>query len=632
MRAITAKRGTVGKAQASHSGMKKLNSCRTRVCCVAALATIAWSASASAQTVVTTPGALNRFEPSERGSDWFANESLDLRGSFRPAIGIVGDYGYKGYTLENPDGTENTAVISSQFYLHVGASVNLFDRLRLGVSLPLALLQDGESKTAAGRRYIAPSSGGVGDLRLAADLRLLGAYGDPFTLALGGRLWLPTGDETQYIGDGQVRVGPHVAVAGDIDAFAYSAAIGTVYRANDTAFVGHPNGTELDFSAAAGLRVADKKLLLGPELFGSTVISNGDAVFRKHSTPLAMIVGGHYNASGFRFGLGAGPGLSKTAGTAQFRALASIEWMPEIEKPLPPRSDRDGDGVFDNEDACPDVAGVHTNDPKTNGCPPDRDGDGILDQNDACPDVPGIKTDDPKTNGCPSDRDHDGIPDAEDACPDVAGIKTDDPKTNGCPSDQDKDGIIDAEDACPTVPGVKTDDPKTNGCPSDRDKDGIPDTIDACPDAAGPHNDNPKMNGCPFVRIEAGQVKILEQIKFKTNSAEIVESKNILDAVATTLKEHPEIKHLRVEGHTDNVGKPVYNKDLSRRRAASVERALIKAGVDKRKLSSEGFGLERPLEDNATAEGRTANRRVEFHIEDLATNPVPAKTQTPVKK
>ncbi|MEO6572347.1 MAG: OmpA family protein, partial [Polyangiaceae bacterium] len=423
----------------------------------------------------------------------------------------------------------------------------------------------------------------------------------------------------------QVRVGPRLSAAGDVGAFAYAAGLGVIYRANDTSFNGHTNGTEFDFNLAAGVRVAEKKLLLGPELTGSTVLV-GDAVFGNHTTPLALLMGGHYNAGDFRFGLGAGPGLSNAAGIAAFRTLASIEWMPAVEKaPPPPPPDRDRDQIADSEDACPDVAGVRTNDPKTNGCPPDRDGDGILDQDDACTDVPGIKTDDPKTNGCPSDRDHDSIADAVDACPDVAGVKTDDPNTNGCPADRDHDTIADSVDACPDVAGVKTDDPKTNGCPSDRDKDGIADSIDACPDAAGPANANPKMNGCPFVRVESGQVKVLEQIKFKNNSAEIVASQPIVDAVMKTLQEHPEIKHLRVEGHTDNVGTAVYNKDLSRRRAVSVEKALIKAGVDKHKLSSEGFGLEKPIEDNSTDAGRAANRRVEFHIEDVATAPVPPK-------
>jgi OOP family OmpA-OmpF porin len=605
--------------------MKITNPHRVRLATAAAcLLSTAASGTALGQTVATAPAALNRFEPSERGSDWFANESLDLRGTVRPALGVVGDFAYKPYVLRNPDGSENTAVIHTQFYLHVGGSLVLFDRLRLGVSLPIAVAQEGDSKTAAGQSYVAPTSGGVGDLRIAADLRLVGKYGDPFTMALGGRLWVPTGDETQYIGDGQLRVGPRLAAAGDIGSFAYAAGVGVVYRANEADFAGHATGTELDFSAAAGVRVAERRLLLGPEIYGSTVLTRSDAVFGNHTTPLALLLGGHYDAGDVRFGLGAGPGLSNAAGTAAFRALASIEWMPAYARAQAAPADRDGDGVNDTDDACPDVAGVRTSDPRTNGCPADRDGDAVLDRDDACPDVAGVKTDDPKTNGCPSDRDRDGIIDTDDACPDVAGVKTDDPKTNGCPSDRDRDGIIDTDDACPDVAGVKTDDPKTNGCPSDRDKDGIVDTEDACPDAPGPRNADPKKSGCPFVRIEAGQVKILEQIKFKTNSAEIVDSQPIIDAVTRTLKEHPEIKHLRVEGHTDNVGKPVYNKDLSRRRAASVEKTLIKAGVDKRTLSSEGFGLEKPIEDNATDEGRAANRRVEFHIEESATSPAPA--------
>ena len=540
--------------------MRKWNSCQACVCFAGALTALTSSAPAGAQTVVTPGMALNRFEPSERGSDWFANESLDLRGTLRPALGVIGDYGYKAYVLQNPDGTENTAILAHQFYLHVGGAITLFDRLRIGVSLPVALVQTGDSKTtAAGQTYVAPTKGGAGDLRFAVDLRLAGKYGDPFTVALGGRVWLPTGDETQYLGDGNVRVGPRLNVAGDIGAFVYSAGVGVVYRANDSTFAGHPTGTELDFSAAAGVRVADKKLLLGPEVFGGTVLTKENAVFGDHTTPLALLIGGHYNAGDIRVGLGAGPGLSNAAGTAAFRALASVEWMPAITNPAP--SDRDGDGVFDSEDACPDVPGVRTADPKTNGCPPDRDGDGIIDGEDACPDVPGVRTADPKTNGCPPDRDGDGITDAEDACPDVPG----------------------------------------------------------------PPNSDPKKNGCPMVRIEAGQVKILEQIKFKFDSAEIVDSQPILDAVAKTLKEHPEIKHLRVEGHTDSVGTAVYNKDLSRRRAAAVKQALVRTGIDRQRLSSDGFGFDRPIDDNATDEGRAANRRVEFHIEESATNPRPGQ-------
>src|SRR4029077_11528716 len=85
------------------------------LCPLASAAYGAWSGAARAQTA---PGfALNRFEPSETGSEWFANDTLDLRGNFRPAVGVIADYGYKPYVLENRDGSENTSVVTDQFFL-----------------------------------------------------------------------------------------------------------------------------------------------------------------------------------------------------------------------------------------------------------------------------------------------------------------------------------------------------------------------------------------------------------------------------------------------------------------------------------------------------------------------------------
>ena len=80
------------------------------------------------------------------------------------------------------------------------------------------------------------------------------------------------------------------------------------------------------------------------------------------------------------------------------------------------------------------------------------------------------------------------------------------------------------------------------------------------------------------------------------------------------LAAHPEIGHLRVEGHTDNKGGAAYNLALSRRRAASVLKWLVEHGVEKKRIVSEGLGLSRPIDDNATEDGRRNNRRVEFHI------------------
>jgi hypothetical protein len=92
--------------------------------------------------------------------------------------------------------------------------------------------------------------------------------------------------------------------------------------------------------------------------------------------------------------------------------------------------DRDGDGIADDNDKCPDVPEDYDGFQDEDGCPePDNDGDGTLDQDDACPNVAGAKSE----RGCPkspsSDRDSDGVLDSYDKCPDDPGS----PNNGGCP-------------------------------------------------------------------------------------------------------------------------------------------------------------------------------------------------------
>ena len=105
----------------------------------------------------------------------------------------------------------------------------------------------------------------------------------------------------------------------------------------------------------------------------------------------------------------------------------------------------------------------------------------------------------------------------------------------------------------------------------------------------------------------------LHGVYFATGSAEIMpESDPMLAAVATLIKAHPDWK-LTVEGHTDSIGSAAYNQDLSERRAGAVRAALVsRYGVSAAKLSSKGYGFTRPVESNATVEGRAHNRRVEL--------------------
>jgi len=581
---------------------------------LATFAALSLAAKGASAQISTAPGyAIDHFNPSERGSEWFAEDSLDLRGSLRLAAGIVGDYADRPLVIVNASGGTVVAPVQYQLALHVGGALVVADRFRFALDLPVGI-GSGTSGYVGTVQYPAASTG-LGDLRLSADARIYGKYGDAFTVAGGLAVFVPTGSQSAYLSDGQARVLPRVAVAGDVGPITYAAHVGFELRTATDVLPGYPTGSEIQLGGAVGLRTASRHLVVGPELYASTVVTS---FFSKQETPVEGLLGVHYSfADAWRVGGGVGTGLTRGFGEPIVRGTLLLEWAPAY---VPPLTDRDHDFITDNVDACPDVPGVKTNDPKTNGCPAsDRDKDGIPDVIDACPDVPGIKTEDSRTNGCPSDRDHDGVPDTEDQCPDVPGVRMSDPKTNGCPPDSDHDGIPDAEDACPDVPGVRTNDPSTNGCPDvDHDGDGIPNAEDACPDVKGPPDPDPKRNGCPAVYIQDDQIKMLDGIHFAKGQAVLQsdeETKVALAALLTFFNTHPEVKRVRVEGHTDNQGDPAANRALAARRASAVIAWLVKQRIAPERLNAMGVGGDSPIQDNTTEAGRQANQRIELHVE-----------------
>jgi OOP family OmpA-OmpF porin len=545
--------------------------------------------------------AINHLDLSERGSEWFSTDSLDLRGHLRPALGIVGEWAFRPLVAHDGNGNYVSSIVRNQFVLHPGISLVLWDRLRLAADMPVQAYADGHSVTIGTTTFDAPNNKtSLGDLRLGVTLRLFGKYGDPITGALGVQVALPTGAKDSYAGDGDVRVAPHFLVAGDIAWFVYAAKAGVTIRSADKTFSATQLGSYAYFSASAGVRLVKGRLVIGPEYFARSLLLH-DQFFKRNATPMEALLGLHFMVvDGLRLGAGIGVGLTSAYGAPERRGLLSLEWAPGIPAPPPPPSDRDFDFVPDLHDACPDVFGPMSTDPRTNGCPPpaDRDHDGVLDFEDACPEVSGDRTDDPKTNGCPPppDRDHDLVLDTDDACPDVAGLKTDDPATNGCPP------------------------------PPDRDHDSVLDADDACPDDPGNPDPDPKRNGCPRAFVQGDQIRILDQVKFKTGSAVILpgqESEDVLLAVQQVLNQHPEVANVRVQGHTDDRGGAKMNRKLSKNRAASVVAWLTQHGIDAQRLSAEGFGPDKPIDSNKTEEGRKNNRRVEFHIQGDASVTAP---------
>jgi outer membrane protein OmpA-like peptidoglycan-associated protein len=152
----------------------------------------------------------------------------------------------------------------------------------------------------------------------------------------------------------------------------------------------------------------------------------------------------------------------------------------------------------------------------------------------------------------------------------------------------------------------------------DGDKDGVADAQDACPGQSETVNGYMDGDGCPDVapRIQFanGKFDLREQVRFETAKAVILDESNaLLDEVARLLNEHPEVKVIRVEGHTDSRGARAYNINLSANRAKAVVDALVKRSVERKRLQSQGFGPDKPLDTNDTDEGMARNRRTEFY-------------------
>ena len=101
-------------------------------------------------------------------------------------------------------------------------------------------------------------------------------------------------------------------------------------------------------------------------------------------------------------------------------------------------------------------------------------------------------------------------------------------------------------------------------------------------------------------------------INFDTGKSDIKpESMAIIGQIAALLKAHPDLK-VSIEGHTDNVGTPQSNKTLSTQRAKSVMDAVVQKGTAVTRLTSLGWGQEKPIADNRSEEGKAKNRRVEI--------------------
>ncbi len=348
-----------------------------------------------------------------------------------------------------------------------------------------------------------------------------------------------------------------------------------------------------------------------------------------------------------------------------------------------PDADNDGDGVCDSWVSEKGLAKKYSSICKSiDKCPNDsEDMDGFEDE-DGCPEADNDKDGicDPLVVEKGLMKEYANVCSGIDKCPEEAEDKDGFEDEDGCPdADNDKDGICDiwviengvvtdyqnlckGSDKCPNDSEDIDSFDDEDGCSDvDNDADGICDpwvsekgllekyknicqSTDQCPNESENYNGNQDDDGCPDEGKELVKINLVEQkieitdkVFFDFNSAEISKkSYDLLKTVATSIKNNATIKKVRVEGHTDDLGKDEINLELSKNRAKAVYDFLIKEGVSKDRLIHEGYGSKKPVEevdsfitkmkdpktsakDKADAkkklsDSRDKNRRVDFII------------------
>ena len=548
---------------------------------------------------------LDQFRTAETVDDGFAISRPNDRGHLKFGASLTVDYANDPLVVETRVGdssTETSSIVEHHLVGALSLSLGIADRLVIFGGLPVTLWMDGETTAFVPEA----DDAGVGDPWVGARLRLIGENEDVFGLGLQAHVTFPlakgSDDEQAYRGERGVSFQPELSMelrpGGGVVLITANAG---VQLRREATFGTDVNtlltvGNEVRYGLGITIPVARKALTLHAELYGATPLGDvgeGASFGDREGSPLEALGGLKYHSKGgFSVGAAAGPGIVRGYGSPDLRVIgqlgfaAPIDEEEEIEQGP---GDADADGIVDDQDACPeepeDIDAFEDED----GCPdPDNDGDGVLDMNDGAPMDP---------------EDADGFED-EDGVPDP---------------DNDGDNIADADDQCP----VDAEDVDTfedeDGCPDlDNDKDGVPDVEDACPLAPGKPSENQEQNGCPkSVRVDAesGQIVILKRVEFATGKDKILRrSIPILEEVQATIAANPQLKLLRVEGHTDSRGRDKSNMRLSKKRATSVKTWLIENGIDASRLEAYGCGESNPIDSNSTRQGRQQNRRVEFHI------------------
>jgi outer membrane protein OmpA-like peptidoglycan-associated protein len=551
------------------------------------------------------------FRPSADHYGYFAVPSAATLGHLQVGGGFWVNYQNDPIILVSEDvriapknaevvGDNGEGIVDDRMTGNVQIGFGLSRYFSLSVDAPLVLWQDGylpnknivRVDNVPDRLIVS----GIGDVRVTPKVVALDRDRLPIGMSVAMPVGLPTGNGGSFLGEEGVSLTPTTIFEfsdGPIRSRKYSfrSAVMAGYHVRPGAQIRDvPVNSAVVYGVAMGLHSSIMEILC--EFHGSIW---GDRAAQQPAEVLGgvKVLAGEYVSLNFGGGMGVLPGL----GSPDWRIFGGVSVAPSFD---PNMRDTDKDGIMDAMDRCIREAEDLDNFQDEDGCPDkDNDADGLLDTVDRCPLQP---------------EDEDGFQDG-DGCADP---------------DNDKDGILDVSDRCPNEPESNNGYQDEDGCPDtvpvlDTDGDGYNDDVDRCPYDAEDFDGVEDEDGCPDkdvviekrVVIEKNFIKITEKIYFEFGKADIQErSFSLVDEIAEIVLENPQLKKIRIEGHTDDVGSDVANLRLSQARADSVVRAISDRGVKSYRLDAVGFGEMRPIDANETDDGRAANRRVEFIIVD----------------
>jgi len=499
--------------------------------------------------------------------DYLTTFGTMVEDEWRLTGGFYFNYAHIPMSISQSSTKAEKSIIANQTFLDLFLSFSMFNYVELSVVMPFALHQNTDFREARYPLSELNGTSGVSDLRILVKGKILDLNEFPVGLALIADLSTPTGTKNRFISDEAVTFGITAALEYNFWKKARIAFnLGYRYRPAKDIYR-HTMGQSILISGAASIPLFIEDLDILVDMAGEITVDPKNKSLNEAERPFEAQLAARYRflqgdswARGLALTAGLGAGMN-SIGAADVRVLLglSFHWVNGGRLGF----GHEYGGFLTEVEPCPDPELTPRSQipERCRNLFIDSDGDTIPDHLDRCPFTGKVGCID--EFGCPLDRDGDTIPDCDDHCPDEGGVVD----RFGCP-------IVIVE--TPPMPEID-------------------------PDA--------------LIELKDNKINLKEQVFFETGKAVIKsESFELLNQVAKLLIENPHIGNITVEGHTDSRGRYDSNLKLSQDRANSVMKYLVDRGVAPSRLNAIGYGPDKPIDTNDTADGRARNRRVEFVI------------------